>query len=207
MGQPTSAEQIAQDTSMGQGMAGIGNLATGLYSIYQGIKDKREYKELAKNLVRPIFEIPEAAIDSLDATRNLAAPKTTALDDIALQKNQASSAAATSKAIGASTSSQDLLAAITGIDANEKDANTQILERSIADYNARQERLRQEQAKMAEWQSKKQDFDKIDPFYEKAAAISALRNSSERNIAGGIGNTVQGATSLAQTIAMGGFGG
>ena len=197
--------EIAGLTNKAQGAAGAGQMAASLYGLYQGIRDGRLAKKMEKDLVRPLFEIPEAAQESYNLSKNLAAPKTTALDDLALQKNQNSSAIATSRAISGSTSSQDLLAAVTGINATETDGNTAILDRALNDYNRRQEVLRQEAGRMAEWQNKAQEFNKIDPFYEKAAAISALKNSKEQNIQKGIGGLVQGGTSVAQSILTAGM--
>jgi len=69
---------------------------------------------------------------------------------------------------------------------NQLDKETELGVQAGNMWLTNQDKLRQEQARMAEWENKKFKFDEVDPYMSKVAQISALKGAGIQNLAGGL---------------------
>lgn len=160
---------------------GIANLAVGLYKFVAGRKQQKQYEDMIKGLVNPIYQIPTEATKSLNLAESLAEPKTFAGQVQAEQKIDQAAAKAGGMAIRSATSPEELLASITDINASEMDAKNDIMAKAADNYLDRQGVLMGARDRYATYQDKKQERDVYDTFYRKSAAAAALREGAMRN--------------------------
>jgi hypothetical protein len=109
-------------------------------------------------------------------------------------------ARATSDAVRSSTSSQDLLSAITKINEGEMDKRNDLMEYASQDYLKRQGDLIKAKNDYANWQLEKQDRDVYDRFARDSSAASALKNAYMRNRYNGVQGTVGGVMDVATSL-------
>lgn len=170
----------------------VGNVGVGLYKFIEGRRQQKAYEEMIKNLMDPIYQIPTEATNALNQSKSLAESKQFAGQTQAEQKLDQSVANATSQAVRTATSPQELLAAVTQINANEMSAKNDLMEKAADDYLNRQMNLAGERKSYAAYEDKKQERDIYDKFYRDSAAASALRESAMRNQFGGFEQMLYG---------------
>jgi hypothetical protein len=178
--------------------AGASALST-LPNWYQSWKQSERADELAKGLKRPDFEIPQSELESLQSANAQAGmtrlPGQSAIEG-RLDQNTSNLVSdiermgtggpndinTASRAYGMQQEGENKL----GVDASNMFLRNQDILRSELDENA-------------EWQNKKWDWDKKQPYENTANAIGALRESSARNfdtawkdLTGGVSNLAMG---------------
>jgi hypothetical protein len=161
-----------------------------------GIKQNRTANQLASELKRPEFEIPESAQGALTSAKTQAGmtrlagqsgiegrlDQTTANQIDAIERmgpGGATSLNAASAAYGNQQTKENEL----GVQASQQWARNQDV-------------LRSELDRMSEWEFKKWSWDKQMPYQNKAEAIAALREGSMRNFDNAAKDTFGGAANM-----------
>jgi hypothetical protein len=182
----------------------IGMLAAQLgpaaMQLIQGINQKQQGDAMAANIKDPIYNIPEAQKESLALARTNASSRYMPGQTNLQNRLDQGTANITSDVLRTSRSSQDALAALMGVNAQNLAGEQEIGFRSAQDFNERQSILRNELAQMAAFQDKKWTNDVLNRFLRDSAAASAMRNA-------GITNTYQGAKAGFNALGMAAQGG
>jgi hypothetical protein len=186
--------------------AGLSALST-IPNWYQSWKQSERADELAKGLKRPDFEIPKSELESLASAQAQAGMtrlpgqsgiegqlESTAANEVANVERMGTGGAndinAASRVYSGLQGKQNEL----GIKASDMWLRNQDVLRSQLDQNA-------------EWQQKKWEWDKQQPYENTAKAISALREGSARNFDTGWKDLFGGASNLALGEYLRGAGG
>ncbi len=184
----------------------IASVATGAYDWWVGNKQSNRADQLAKDNVRPTFEIPTSEQESLESARKQAEmtrlpgqsaiegrlDRTTA-DQVAMVERTGvggpTSINAASRAYGMQQDKENEL----GIAAAQMRLKNQDILRGELDENA-------------EWQNKAWNWDTGEPYLQKQQAIAALKEAGMRNKNTAFKNIIGGA-SYAGLLGMSGEGG
>lgn len=158
-----------------QGVLGLGQLIAGS----------------SMNPKRPQHEIPAAAQEELAMSRmglNARMPGV-AYAENRLAQNSASSAYRLNRA---ATNPNQILAGLAGIQMNANIASRGLMEAEAGDYARREQNLRRSLGVMANYQNRKWEVDKWQPFQDKARTKAALIGGGLQNISGGVGQALSG---------------
>lgn len=178
--------------------AGASALST-LPNWYQSWKQSQRADELAAGLKRPDFEIPTSEIESLQSAEAQAGmtrlPGQSAIEG-RLDQNTANQVADIQRMGTGGPNDINAAARAYGM---EQEGESKLGIEASNMYLRNQDILRSQLDQNAEWQNKKWDWDKKQPYENTANAIGALRESSARNfdngwkdLTGGISNLAMG---------------
>ncbi len=147
-------------------------------------------------MARPQDEIPSAVNEYLNNAKAAAARSTLPGQDIIDQKIGGATAAGIRNATEGASSSAGLMAGIAGIRGNEQSAiaDTGIAGAQMQDAN--KDKLQAALLKYGQYQDQQFQTNKLQPYYENAAAAQALKGAGNQNIMNGI-EGVLGAASIA----------
>jgi hypothetical protein len=185
------------------GVLGGVALAKGGVALHQ----RNKAKKLEKANARPDYEIPEAANEAMGASRDsLGVAQTMAAQNLlpGQERIEAKLGQGAAQAIGgvreAGGGGAGMMAAIAGINTNQNNA--------IADLGVRAAEFKQDNMRnlqgayldmanahsmYAGYQEKQWEWDKANPYLERAAAIRALKGASQQNAMGAIDTMGAGA--------------
>jgi hypothetical protein len=156
-------------------------LGPAVMQFFKGRKQAKQGNALGEGLVDPVYNIPASATTALasaqDQARNMSLPGATNLQN----KIDQGTANATSSVLRASRSPLDALSAITQIQGNNLDNQSELGYRTAQNYNSNQGMLRQQLGMMAGFEDKKWTNDVLNRFLRDSAAASALKNAGTTN--------------------------
>lgn len=181
----TTAALISSAPALIQGV-------TGALQLGKGKKQQRENE-------RPLYEIPEEVLQSLNSARIGASSLEMAGQSNLEQAQDQILANTTDSITNTASSSPEALAALVKAGANRSDAQNQIGMAAAQDYMRRQQELRGELSRVAGYQDKAWELNELTPYQDKAASASALIGGGMENIFGGL-NTIAGVASNSQLI-------
>jgi hypothetical protein len=181
-------------TAIGGAMPMVGALASIGGTIYKGIqagKQKKQADQLREEYKRPTYEIPESVQQALQISKNLSLSGLPGVDLIEQQIMGQTSAGA--RAIGDSAQgAAEQLAAITGL-YSQGQQNLGAL--GVQDAQAQlmnQQNLVEQLNQYGQYEDKKFEINKFQPYLQAMQAAAALQEASMRNTEAVIGD----ATSL-----------
>lgn len=163
-------------------------LISGGVSAVKGITGAAQYlkgKKLAKNNVRPTYDIPSSVNEYLANARNNS-NKGLPGQNLIEQKLGASTASGVRQAQQGASSSAALMATIAGLKGSEQQGLTDIGIKSAEYQDINQQRLQEALLKYGNYQDKEFDINKQQPFEDNALAAQALKGSGLQNIMSGI---------------------
>jgi hypothetical protein len=147
-----------------------------------GIWQNKKANDLMENLVDPVYEIPEAAKDSLSLARNNAGSRMMSGQTQAQQMLDQNYANTSEDIMEAAGSSNDALGALVKANANMQGSQNELSMKAAQDYEKRQLDLTRALAMMAGYEDKKFQVDVIDKFNRDSTAASAFKNAAINNI-------------------------
>lgn len=186
--------------------AGLSALST-LPNWYQSWKQSERADELAKGLKRPDFEIPQSELESL-ASAQAQAGMTRLPGQSGIEGQLESTAAnevANVERMG--TGGVNDINAASRVYSNLQGKQNELGVKASDMWLRNQDVLRSQLDQNAEWQQKKWEWDKQQPYENTAKAISALREGSARNFDTGWKDLFGGASNLALGEYLRGTGG
>jgi len=168
-------------------------LAPALFQMGAGGKQRREAKEMQRNLgPRVNYQIPEEAKRALGISEELARPREMAGQTYMQYMMDLENAKNFGRASRAATSSQDLLGVATQLGEAGQEGQLKLGMASAQDYNRRQQDLARALATMATYQDRVTADRQLD-WNQRAAAAAAMRGAGMQNAMGGL----QGFTQVA----------
>lgn len=175
----------------------------GIQSAIRGRRAKKEMEKLQKNLKEPTYELPQELMNAY--TRQLGMSTEMPGQQLAKYGMDMSYGQALGGASRAATSSQDLLAAATGLGQQRMMGGLKLAE-TAAQFQgeAEQEKMRgitQLAGQIGQYRDVMYRENELNPFLRTSAAISALREKRYKEA----NNTFNAFANLAQT-AVGGIG-
>lgn len=174
------------------------SLISAVPSAAQGITallQNRQANKIADGLQDPNYQIPAEYGQVLGNARALATQKyMSGYTDMQNQLDQ-NTAGATSDILNAATTSADALGAITNLNRNNQQVESQIGAQNAQALEGRQAQLRQALALMGSQREKQFQINSLDQFNRDAAAASALKHAA-------ITNAYQGIKGLSNAGAM-----
>jgi hypothetical protein len=176
--------------------------ANALFGLGTGVYQMIKAHKMQEGLVDPTYQIPQSQIDALNLAKQQTQSRSFVGQNELENKQYANTASSTSNILKASTSGQDALAALTGINANNSAANNDMAYFAAQDYQNRLGSLKEQQGIMAGYEDKKQERDVYDRFYRTSAAISALKEGGMRNIKNTL-NATEGAATYYEPLIRG----
>lgn len=150
------------------------------YGIYQTIKGNK----LAKNNIRPTYQVPDEIKSKLTNAQMMA------LEGLpAEQKQEYINDLQRSANFGLSALNdrQAGLAGLGSLVQNQNDAYSNLLSQDAAARQANQRYAGEVQSEMAGYKDRAFDYNKVQPYQEKAAAARSLMGAGIQNIQGGLG--------------------
>ncbi len=162
---------------LGEGILG------GIQSLY-GIYQQHKGNQMAAQNQRPNYEIPDEIKQNLSQAQNMA------LEGLpAEQKQQYLQNIQRSQnfGLGAQSDRKGGLAGLGSIVQSGNDASMNLLSADAQARRQNQGALMNARTAMAGYKDKAFEFNKANPFYEKAAAARAMQGAGQQNIWGGLG--------------------
>jgi len=160
-----------------------------------GLTQSARSKDILRNLERPTYNIPLAATEALNRSKNLASSNQMAGQSNVTQRIDQATANSLYDINQNSSSGVEALAALSGVYSNQMDAENQLGLNAAQDYQRRQAAVNNELNRYAGYQDAQWDYNVNQPFQEKAAAAQALGEAGMRNKYEGLKGVV-GAASM-----------
>jgi len=154
-------------------------LAQAGFGVYQGIKGN----QLAKDAIRPEYQIPEEISQSLSDAEIAALEGLPQAQKDAFLQNVQRSTATSLNALG---DRQAGLAGISSVQQNEQDAMTKLLSMDAQARQSNMNNLYDQRNTMAGYKDKAFQINEMQPFEAQAQAAEAMKGAGIQNVAGGL---------------------
>lgn len=165
--------------AIAQGVPALLQAGTGVAQFISG-------NRMRKDLVRPEYEIPEAARAALGQARSLASSQEMAgMSQAENEMNQILSLGVQAAQQTAGSSSE-ALGAVTNMFANRMRQQNSLAGQAAQDYMRRQADVTQQLGNMATYQDKEWQLNEMQPFLDQAAMASAMGGAGMQNMMGGL---------------------
>lgn len=175
------------------------------YELGTGISQQIKGNKLAKNLVRPQYQIPQAEQQYLQNAESMASNNQFPGQQRAENNVYAGTSQALNSAKGASSSSADFLSGITGINGNQQNALGDIATKGLEYQDQNKQRLNNALMSMAGYQDKQFEINQYQPFIDQSNAARALKQAGKENISNAFGNAAKTASILGDTNKSSGY--
>lgn len=143
---------------------------------------------------RPEYDIPAAAKEELAMSRMALNSRMPGIgySENRLAQNSANAAYGMNRA---ATNPNQILAGLAGIQMQANIASRGLMEAEASDFIRRESNLRRSLGVMANYQNRKWEMNKLQPYLDKARTKAALIGSGLQNISGGVGQALGGVLS------------
>jgi hypothetical protein len=166
------------------GVAVVGGAFAVGSQVYKGVQGHRQQKkgeELARNNVRPDYNIPTAATESLNNARTLAAMNRMPGQDQMEANLGQNSAQAISNVRDYAGGGAGAMAAVAGINQNQNQATADLGIQAANFKFDNQRNLQSSLNQYSDFQEKKWQWNKANPYLERAAAARAMIGAGQQN--------------------------
>lgn len=155
--------------------------------IAQGIKGKK----LAESAVRPEYQIPESVQKALGNASAMASSTSFPGQERAEENVYGATSQAIDATKGASASSADFLAGITGVSGNQQNALRGIADTALNYQDTNKQRLNEALMSMGAYQDQEWKLNQYQPFIDQTNAARALKGASRENISNAFGTAAK----------------
>ena len=156
------------------------NAGLGIYQAYKG-------NQMAKNAVRPEYEIPQEIRDNLtDAEIQAMEGLPAAQKNVLMQNIQRSSQAS----MDALDDRKSGLAGMAKLQQNELDAYANLAGMNAQAQVSNQQNLQAQRGVMANYEDKSFQYNQDDPYQAQVAAAEAMKGAGIQNVSGAINNGI-----------------
>lgn len=151
-----------------------------IISLAKANAQRKQIKELG-NIERPKFEIPEAVLEQVNQARYLGSMRELPGQNLMEAKLGQNTAKGIAQMQNAAANSADLASNIARLYGAQNEGIQNIGLKAGQNWLAQQGQLSNALGALSQWQNKQFEFDKVMPYDDATAGVSALKEASYRN--------------------------